>query len=127
MDESREGQVSIYSAAYGDSPNHAGLVVVSITSVDFILNLKTEQLKLTSPVCSIKNIGQWNMVFNIILCGGPQHDGGGSCKHTCKHTAWHAVTTWGDQRCSVFREGERERESERARGERERARARLCV
>jgi hypothetical protein len=73
MDESREGHVSIYSAAYGDSPNHAGLVVVSITSVDFILNLKTEQLKLTSPVCSIKNIGQWNMVFNIILCGGPQH------------------------------------------------------
>lgn len=71
MDESREGHVSIYSAAYGDSPNHAGLVVVSITSVDFILNLKTEQLKLTSPVCSIKNIGQWNMVFNIILCGGP--------------------------------------------------------
>ena len=50
---------------------------------------------------------------------GCWHDGGGSCKHTCKHTAWHAVTTWGDQRCSVFREGERERESER--------RARACA
>ena len=76
MDQSPQGHVSISSASCGD-PNHAGLSVVSHMAVQLVLNLKTEQLKVTSSVCSIMHTGptasqkQWDMVFNIILCGGP--------------------------------------------------------